>query len=205
MTSKYAITMFAVAVAAAMIVAGSSAIASEKAPALGIAAAEKDTVTVPTCSGKTIELNVEEKRSLKLHNTRRKAKNLKPFCVNTILTEAARAHAQDMLDRDYFAHRSPEGETPTSRLKEAGYVTSEFSYWIVGENLAWGSGDLGDPDNIFKAWLDSDGHRHNILDENFRQIGVGMREGDFEARNGQVYEGSRMYAVEFGARREKVR
>jgi uncharacterized protein YkwD len=196
MISKYAISVFAAVFAA--LVAGSSAIASEKLPA-----SRND--AVPTCGGRTIGLNAEEKRSLELHNAVRRAKDLKPFCVNAILTDAARAHARDMLARDYFAHNSPEGATPIDLLKRSGYLTSEFSYWTVGENIAWGSGELGTPKSIFGAWLDSDGHRHNILDGDFRQIGIGVRRGDYTARNGRAYEGSRMYAVEFGARREKSR
>jgi len=205
MISKYAFTVFAAAVVATMAAVGSSTIAvAEKPAALGVAA-QKDTLTVETCGGKSIELKAEEKKSLDLHNAKRKAKDLKPFCVNTLLTEAARDHAQDMIDRDYFAHNSPEGKTPSDRLKKAGYITRDFSYWTVGENIAWGSGELGAPDNIFEAWMDSDGHRHNILDEDFRQIGIGMSQGDFETRDGNVYAGSRMYAAEFGARREKTR
>ncbi|MGI8911147.1 MAG: CAP domain-containing protein [Rubrobacteraceae bacterium] len=204
MISKYAFTVFAAAVVATMAAVGSSAIADEKPAALG-GLAQKDALTVETCGGKSIELKAEEKKSLDLHNAKRKAKDLKPFCVNTLLTEAARDHARDMIDRDYFAHDSPEGETPSDRLERADYITREFSYWTVGENIAWGSGELGAPDNIFEAWMDSDGHRHNILDEDFRQIGIGMSQGDFETRDGNVYAGSRMYAAEFGARREKTR
>ena len=204
MISKYAITVFAAAVMSAMVVVGSSATAAEKPAALGLAA-KTDALTVKTCGGKNIELSAEEKRSLDLHNAKRRAKNLKPFCVNTLLTEAARAHAQDMIDRDYFAHDSPEGKTPTDRLTQVGYIIREFSYWTIGENIAWGSGELGAPDNIFKAWMNSEGHRHNILNKDFRQIGIGMSRGDFGTQNGNVYAGSRMYAAEFGARREKTR
>jgi len=200
MISKYAITVFAAAVVAAMVAVGSSAIAAEKLRSPG-AAAQEDTFTVATCGGRTIELNAEEKRSLDLHNAKRKANDLKPFCVNTILTDAARAHARDMLARDYFAHNTPRGVTPAARLERSGYITSEFSYWTVGENIAWGSVDLGAPDSIFKAWMNSADHRHNILNGRFRQIGIGMRQGTLATRDGDAYKGSRMYAAEFGARR----
>lgn len=203
MISKYIVIVFAAAAMAVMVVAGSSATASEKpAPALE---ARGNTFIVPTCIGRTIELNAEEKRTLDLHNARRKARGLKPFCVHTFLTKAARAHVRDMLDRDYFAHNSPEGGTPTDRLERSEYITRQFSYWTVGENIAWGSGDLGTPGAIFKAWINSDDHRYNIQNGKFGQIGIAVRRGAFKASDGQVYEGSRMYAAEFGARRERSR
>jgi uncharacterized protein YkwD len=64
-----------------------------------------------TCTGETIELNGHEKRMLDLHNLTRFDYGLQPLCVHPALTEAARAHSQEMLDGDYFGHASLDGGT----------------------------------------------------------------------------------------------
>ena len=171
------------------------------AAAVGLSAAnpspaEAALVTVKTCGGGSIDLNSAEKRTLDLHNQTRASNGLPAFCVQRTLQKAARAHSQEMLDKDYFSHDSYNGETFGSRLKRFGYTSSGYGYYTVGENIAWGSGSYGSPGSIFKGWMNSTGHKANILNKNFREIGIGARTGTYEG-----YAGATMYTVDFGTRR----
>lgn len=171
------------------------------AAAVGVSAAkpspaEAALFTVKTCGGGSIDLNSTEKRTLDLHNQTRASNGLPSFCVQPTLTNAARAHSQEMLDKDYFSHNSYNGETFGARLKRFGYTSSGYSYYTVGENIAWGSGSYGSPDSIFKGWMNSTGHKANILNKNFREIGIGARTGTYK-----TYTGATMYTVDFGTRR----
>lgn len=96
-----------------------------------------------------------------------------PLALNRELTLAARRHAEDMAARGYFAHENPDGQDPTDRARAAGYSFS------AGENIAAGFETI---DDIHRAWLDSLGHRKNVLslhetfDETFHydEFGFGM-------------------------------
>lgn len=151
---------------------------------------------VETCGGDDIYLNATEKKLLGLHNEARKERGLKPFCVHPTLTEAARAHSEDMIEQDYFAHATPSGESLGERLRRFGYTAKGYSYWKVGGNIAWHSGPRPEPENMFNGWMNSPHHRVNILSEDFRQIGLGTYAGAYKS-----YEESVMYTAEFGVRR----
>jgi uncharacterized protein YkwD len=153
-------------------------------------------ISVETCDGGTITLNPDEKRVLELHNEARKKRGLKPLCVHPILTEAARAHTKEMLDKKYFSHDSFNGETLRERLERFGYTSSGYSYYYVGENISWGCGSYGAPDSTFKRWMHSSVHRANILWKRFREVGIGVLTGTYKDCN-QVT----MYTVDFGVRR----
>ena len=158
--------------------------------------AEGATISVKTCNGGTMELNSSEKRTLDLHNQTRADRGLPRLCVHPVLTSAARSHSRQMLDKDFFSHDSYNGETSGERLERFGYTLKGYSYYKVGENIAWGSGSYGSPDNTFKNWMNSSGHKANILDKNFREIGIGARTGTYK-----TYTGTTMYTVDFGTRR----
>ena len=158
----------------------------------GLASAQQEAGAVETCTGDTIELNGYEKRTLDLHNETRTSYGLQPLCVHPALTEAARAHSQDMLDGGYFSHDSPDGESTEERLMRSGYTPDGYSYWTYGENLAWGSGALAEPESRFDEWMNSTEHRDNILREDLSEIGVGAVTDDY----GEVT----MYTVDFGTR-----
>jgi uncharacterized protein YkwD len=151
---------------------------------------------VETCTGETIKLNGDEKGMLDLHNQARANNGLPPLCVHPDLTEAARFHSQEMLDKGYFSHDSRNGESVKARLERFGYAFAGHPYWKYGENVSWGSGYLGAADRRFDEWMDSAEHRANILDKNFREVGIGARTGTFEAQ-----DGTKMYTVDFGTRR----
>jgi uncharacterized protein YkwD len=152
---------------------------------------------VETCGGSSIRLDAPEKVLLKLHNEARRQRGLESLCLEPALVEAARAHSRDMMERDYFAHTSPDGETLGERLKRFGYTPEGYGYWKVGGNIAWHSGSEPQPENMFEGWMDSEGHRDNILSEDFRQIGIGTYTGQYKS-----YEESIMYTADFGVRRE---
>lgn len=151
---------------------------------------------VAKCGGGKIFLNSKERATFLLHNKIRRNHGLKPFCVHPNLEKAARAHSKDMIQRDYFSHDTKGGGTFEQRLKNYGYTPSGYSYYLVGENIAWGSGSYGTPDYIVSQWMHSTEHRHNILNGKFRQIGIGTYNGTF-----QGYQNATMYTTDFGTRR----
>ncbi len=154
------------------------------------------TVTVGTCSGGTIQLTTDEKRTLDLHNQTRAANGLPGLCVHPALTNAARSHSQEMLDKGYFAHNSYNGETVKARLERFGYTFSGYSFWKYAENIYWDSGTSASPDSAHKWWMNSAGHKANILSRDFREVGIGVRTGTYKG-----YAGAKMYTVDFGVRR----
>ncbi len=80
----------------------------------------------------------------------------------------ARTYSCRMGAEDFFAHESPEGETVADRVEEAGIAVQ-----VVGENLAWLSGIAEPATSAVEGWMESEGHRENILMEEYRETGVG--------------------------------
>lgn len=107
-----------------------------------------------------------------LTNEARKSLDLNPVAANVRLTRAAQAKAEDMLTNQYFAHTSPSGTTPWVWIRNAGYA-----YSVSGENLAV---HYTNAEQTFSGWLASPGHRANIVNPKFTEIGVGVAEGIFE-------------------------
>src|SRR5207244_2441058 len=106
-----------------------------------------------------------EQRMFSLINQARTDHGLQPVMFDNNLRDVARAHSQDMFARGYFSHNTPEGITPFERMAKAGIV---FTY--AGENLALApSTDLAE-----QGLMNSPGHRANILNPNFRKIGIGV-------------------------------
>jgi uncharacterized protein YkwD len=153
-------------------------------------------VTARTCGGGSIKLTSAEGRILKLHNQARTSRGLKALCVQPDLTRAARAHSQEMVEMDYMAHNSFDGESVKHRLERFGYTFSGYSYYLYGENIACGCGSRGSPDSIFKGWMQSPGHRSNILEKRYRQVGIGVRGGTFKTCTRAT-----SYTVDFATRR----
>ena len=111
-----------------------------------------------------------------LTNIKRAENGLGPLTSSSKLSGAARAKSDDMLSKDYWAHFSPEGTTPWSFIRAAGY-----RYIFAGENLAR---DFGDAQSVVNAWMASPSHRNNILDKNFKEIGVAVADGRLQGREG---------------------
>ena len=89
------------------------------------------------------------------------------------LTRASTAHSQDMVEKKYFAHDSQDGRDLVARLTAGGYIV-EDQQWVVGENLAWGSGALATPRALVNAWMNSPPHRANLLSADFQEVGLGL-------------------------------
>ncbi len=105
-------------------------------------------------------------------NEERDTSDLPPLIRNPILDAAARMKAEDMATRGYFAHYSPDGISPWHWFSEAGY-----GFVHAGENLAV---HFTDSKAVVDAWMDSPTHRANIVNGNYREIGVGTARGRFE-------------------------
>lgn len=97
-----------------------------------------------------------------------------PLARNALLDEAARLKAEHMATKGYFAHYSPDGISPWYWFDTAGY-----SFVHAGENLAV---LFTDSEDVVDAWMASPGHRANILNEDYTQIGVGTAEGTYKGR-----------------------
>lgn len=137
---------------------------------------------LPTGSGKVARVNAEssvrvdaaaEQAVVEMVNAERAAYGLAPLTVDPRLREAARVHSRDMAEHDFFSHDSPvRGRSSfTDRIKEQGL--SKFG--AAGENIAMAYyGPSERAAGFMEMWMNSEGHRANILTEDFRYIGVGI-------------------------------
>jgi uncharacterized protein YkwD len=108
-------------------------------------------------------------------NQVRRSHGLRKLSVNPQLSRAARRHSLDMVRRGYFAHTGPSGDSFVQRIRATGYLSSART-WLVGENLAWGSGAAASPSRIVAAWMHSPEHRKILLRPSYREVGVGVVE-----------------------------
>ena len=88
----------------------------------------------------------------------------------------ASGQSNDMVVNGYFDHTSPDGDTFVDRIVGAGYVKRNDG-WTLGENLAWGTGDLSSANGVMNAWMNSAGHKANIVKKAYREVGIGIRLG----------------------------
>lgn len=112
-------------------------------------------------------------------NAARKKAGLRALTANALLDKAAQRHAEDMLARGYFAHKSPSGTTVRERARSAGY-----NWRSIGENIAYGQTSV---DEVMETWLNSPGHRKNILTDAFSELGLGIAMGLGPDGKYQVY------------------
>jgi uncharacterized protein YkwD len=122
------------------------------------------------------KLDAVEAKLLELTNAERKKEDLPPLKPNPKLFKAAREHAKNMAKQEKLAH-DLDCKTPFDRIKEAGYT-----FGRAGENVAYGSDGFPLAD-IMKNWMESEGHRANILHTDYTEIGLGIGRSD----NGDVY------------------
>jgi uncharacterized protein YkwD len=111
-----------------------------------------------------------------LTNVDRTRLRLAPLRENPKLRKAALGHSSDMVRSGYFAHTAPDGDTFVDRILSSGNTRKDDG-WSLGENLAWGTGDLGTARGVQQAWMSSSGHKANILKSSYREIGIGIRLG----------------------------
>jgi uncharacterized protein YkwD len=131
--------------------------------------------------------------TLCLLNDERAAAGLRPLTLAPGLTQPSAAYSSRMVAENFFAHESPDGSTLVDRLTAARYIDPNGD-WTVGENIAWGQGNLATARNIMVAWMNSPGHRHNILTGEFDEVGVGIVPGT----PGDTSWGA-TYTTDFGA------
>lgn len=105
---------------------------------------------------------------LDLVNAERQKAGLQPVVRESRLETAAQSHAQDMASRNYFEHNTPEGQTPTQQMQNAGYPLT--GRWSTGQNIARGQTSA---QQVMQDWMNSPGHRQNILNPAFQELGVG--------------------------------
>lgn len=106
---------------------------------------------------------------LKLVNQERQKAGVEPLTLSAKLTDIANTKAQDMIDKNYFSHQSPTYGSPFDMLKKFGV---SFSY--AGENIAAGQKSA---EEVMESWMNSSGHKANILNKNYTQLGVGFKRG----------------------------
>lgn len=107
-----------------------------------------------------------EREVIRLVNVERAKVGLKPLSENVKLSKVARIKSQDMINKKYFSHYSPTYGSPFDMMKKFG-----IRFRAAGENIAMGQKT---PKEVMNAWMNSAGHRRNILNPNFTQIGVGV-------------------------------
>lgn len=116
-----------------------------------------------------------------LHNYARQAAGKKRLRLNSSLNKSADRKSGDIVRCNDFSHQA---------------CGRDFAFWIyrfypvdgraysIGENLAWGSGNFRTPRNLMKGWLNSPGHRKNIINSSYREIGFGIRTGKMRGISG---------------------
>lgn len=110
-----------------------------------------------------------ENEVVRLTNVQRAKYGLPPLQADWQLARVARYKSMDMRDKNYFSHQSPTYGSPFSMMKNFG-----ISYRTAGENIAAGQQT---PQEVVTAWMNSPGHRANILNKSFTHIGVGYAKG----------------------------
>ena len=134
-----------------------------------------------------------------LLNKQRESRGRHKLRLNARLSTAARRHTIDMVRRNYFSHTSRSGASVVDRLTRSGYMRGARR-WTVGENLAWGSGSRSTPRQIVAAWMRSPGHRSNILQRRFREIGIGVVFALPSGASSTARRAAATYTTTFGAR-----
>jgi uncharacterized protein YkwD len=146
-------------------------------PATGVAEARKARAA-QECANADLEATKDNLADIRaailcLHNQVRAQHKLPALRENKRLRKAAVGHSKDMVRDGFFEHTTPEGVTMVDRILRAKYVREDQG-WALGENLAWGTGAFGTPRGAIDAWMDSPGHRANLLRKTYREVGIGV-------------------------------
>lgn len=140
-----------------------------------------------------------KKATLCLVNRERSRRGRRKLRSDGQLVKAAQRFSASMVRHRFFDHVSPGGSTLSSRVRRGTrYLRGPVRRWSLGENIAWGSGELATPSEIVDSWMNSSGHRRNILDRRFRHIGVGVATGAPDDVQG---ERAATYTTDFGFKR----
>lgn len=136
-----------------------------KAPVKQPAAQQPAKAPVKQPAATASAVSAYEQKVVELTNQQRAQNGLKPLFLDTELSKVAREKSRDMQSKGYFSHTSPTYGSPFDMMKKFG-----ISYRSAGENIAMGQRT---PEEVVNAWMNSEGHRKNILSTNFTHIGVG--------------------------------
>jgi len=150
--------------------------AGPSSPALAAPAARAAADGCPYTTLVPSAQNIDRVRAavLCLVNRERARNGESPLLQNTRLQQSAQAHTNSMALEDYFEHVGPNGETPLSRIRATGYISSSRMGYEVGENIGWGTLWEGSARAVVAAWMTSPPHRANILNGHYRNTGVGV-------------------------------
>ena len=157
-------------------------------PASAAAACRGSGATTKTATTRTLV-----RATLCILNAKRSAHGLRALRLNDKLGTAARQHSRAMVRRHFFSHTSLNGDTFIDRIRATGYLEGA-GRWSAGENIAYGSEGRSTPRSIARAWMNSEGHRANILNRSFREIGIGIASGT------PVRVAGATYTTDFGRR-----
>jgi uncharacterized protein YkwD len=160
------------------------------APAAASAACKGADASPATASPATIR-----SATLCLLNVERRRHHLPPLRSSTDLRRMARSFAKEMVSEHFFDHTAPNGTTFRQRVKRSRYVKRARRY-SAGENIGTGTPDMATPRQMVDAWMHSPGHRRNILDPKFRDIGIGVVPGSPDVADAT----GATYVTDFGRR-----
>lgn len=142
----------------------------------------------PTPDGCEVTFNDEYiEIMLKLINEARLEAGVAPLIITPELMASSQAHSRDMACRNFFSHNNPDGQTPFDRMEVAGYPL-----YYAAENIYAGQGVYNSPEKAVKAWLNSPGHRTNMLSPQYVHIGLGFAYTDTSYYGGY-------YTTDFGS------
>jgi uncharacterized protein YkwD len=178
--------------AAAKAKAKQQAQAAAKAPVVPTTCSDADAALAP--AGENVD--AVSVVTICLVNRERTSRGLKPLALQGQLSDASLGFSALMVREQFFSHVAPDGTDMVDRLSRAGYIRDNLSGWNVGENIGWGTGSYATPAEMVKAWMDSPGHRENILNKEFREIGIGVIVGVPQSG----LSGGATYTTDFGTR-----
>ncbi|MGW1160273.1 CAP domain-containing protein [Streptomyces sp. NPDC002513] len=134
------------------------------------------TRTSPSAPGTTAKASGATARVVELVNAERAKVGCSPLTLNATLTKVAQAHSDDMAAHRNMSHTGSDGSSPGDRITRAGYDWSAY-----GENVAYG---YSTPEQVMAGWMSSSGHKANILNCAFKEIGVGLAQpGSYWTQN----------------------
>lgn len=160
------------------------------------------TTPAATCAGADLMPAKDNSATLRaatlcLLNDERAKRGLKPLAANPQLAKAAQTYTRAMVSQGFFDHVSPGGSTLVSRVRRGTQYLRGARSYSLGENIAWGSSTYATPKETVKGWMESAGHRANILNRRFKHIGVGVVIGAPEDAQGMP---AATYTTDFGQR-----
>ena len=164
---------------------------------LGVATAGQASAA-GTTPATTEQLRTLDQALLDRLNELRAEHGLRPLVLSGGLQQAAAFQSRSMLNGGFFAHDAPNGPTFSSRLKRFYGPMAGRGGWSAGENLLYTSGGL-DANQAIEAWMGSPGHRKNMLDPSWREVGIAAMR---TSSAGGVYGGgpTSVVTMDFGVR-----